>query len=152
MTSLISKPIVWVPLLISLPGQTQRKDIHAFTSSVDVLPTLASLAGTEPPFWTEGRRLPGLGGDEHPDRGIYSMDAKSASSFSAIDGFSISLVKQGHRLVYYKHTNFTGFEFYNLDEDSEELNDLFPSKPALAIQMKAELLQKIEEFNRPYRK
>jgi len=64
----------------------------------------------------------------------------------------ISLVKQGHRLVYYKHTNFTGFEFYNLDEDSEELNDLFPSKPALAIQMKAELLQKIEEFNRPYRK
>jgi len=32
------------------------------------------------------------------------------------------------------------------------MNNLFPSKPALAIQMKAELLQKIEEFNRPYRK
>ena len=152
MTSLISKPILWIPLLISLPGQTQRRDIHAVTSSVDVLPTLTSLAGLEPPAWSEGQLLPGLGGEEDADRSIYSMDAKSASSFSAIDGISISLTKQRHRLIYYKHTNHTGFEFYNLDEDGEEMNDLFPSKPALAMKMKNELLQMVEDFNRPYRK
>ena len=152
MTSLLSRPVVWSPLLISLPGQTQRKDIHAFTSSVDVLPTIASLVGAEAPGWANGVLLPGLGGEEDSNRSVYSMDAKSASSFSALKNYSISLMKQGHRLIYYLFADHTGFEFYNLNDDPEEMKDLFPSKPALALQMQAELLQKIEEFNRPYQK
>jgi len=39
-----------------------------------------------------------------------------------------------------------------MDDDPEELRDLFPSAPSLAKQMKQELLQKIEEFNTPYKK
>ena len=39
-----------------------------------------------------------------------------------------------------------------MDDDPEEMTDLYPSEPALAKQMKDELLQKIEEFNRPYQK
>ena len=39
-----------------------------------------------------------------------------------------------------------------MEDDAEEMNDLYPSEPALAKQMKEELLQKIEEFNRPYQK
>lgn len=150
MTSLLSKPIVWVPLLISLPGQTRRVDIQAYTSSVDVMPTLASLAGVESPSWAEGRLLPGLGGEEDPHRGIYSIESKSSSSFEAVKNLSISLMKQEHRLVYYQRPDYMSFEFYNLNDDPEEMKDLFPLKPALALEMQAELLQKIEEFNRPY--
>lgn len=151
-TSMLSSPVVHVPLLISMPGQTQRKDVHAFTSSVDILPTIASLTGTDSPLWGEGRLLPELGGSEDLTRSIFSMDAKSASSFAAIHQFSISITKQRHRLVHYQYPNYSGFEFYDMDDDPEELTDLFPSAPSLAKQMREELLQKIDEFNRPYQK
>jgi arylsulfatase A-like enzyme len=152
LTYLLSSPVVQVPLLISLPGQSERKDIHSFTSGVDVLPTIAHLAGVDAPTWGDGRLLPGLGGEDDPDRSIYSIDAKTASSFSSFEQYSVSIMKQGHRLIYYKYSYYTGFEFYNLAEDREELKDLYPSKPALATQMQDELLQTIAEFNHPYEK
>jgi arylsulfatase A-like enzyme len=151
-TFLLANPVIHIPLLISLPGQNQRKDIHAFTSSVDVLPTIASLVGAESPAWTEGKLLPGLGGTEDPNRSIYSIDAKTSSSFSAFKQFSISLTKQKRRLIYYQYPYYSGFEFYDMESDPEELTDLYPSKPALSVQMKAELLQTIADFNRPYEK
>lgn len=151
-TFVLSSPVVRVPLLISLPGQSQRTDVHAFTSSMDLLPTIASLVGAPPPAWTEGRLLPGLGGEADPNRAVYSIDAKTASAFSAISQFSISITKQNHRLIHYQYPYYSGFEFYNMEDDPEEMNDLYPSEPALAKQMKDELLQKIEEFNRPYQK
>lgn len=151
-TSVLSSPVVHVPLLISLPGQNQRKDIHAFTSSVDLLPTIAHLTGNESPSWGEGRLLPELGGAEDLDRSIFSMEAKSASSFAPIKQLSISITKQRHRLVHYQYPNYSGFEFYDMENDPEELTDLYPSAPRLAMQMKDELLQKMDEFNRPYQK
>jgi arylsulfatase A-like enzyme len=151
-TFLLSSPVVHVPLLVSLPGQTQRKDVHAFTSNVDLLPTLAHLVGASAPSWTEGRLLPSLGGEEDLNRSIFSIDAKTASSFSAFEKFSISMIKQRHRLIYYNYPDYSGFEFYNMDEDPEEMRDLYPSAPSLARQMKQELLEKVEEFNAPYKK
>jgi arylsulfatase A-like enzyme len=151
-TFVFSDPVVQVPLLISLPGQTERKDIQAVTSGVDILPTIASLVGAEIPAWHEGRLLPGLGGEDDPNRSVYSIDAKTASSFSSFKQYSISLMKQKHRLIYYQYSHYSGFEFYNMDEDHEEMKNLFPSKPALAKQMQDELLQTIADFNRPYEK
>lgn len=151
-TFLLSSPVVHVPLLISQPGQSQRKDIRAFTSNVDLLPTLTSLVGAPAPSWTEGRILPGLGGEEDPNRSIFSLDAKTASSFSSFEKFSISMIKQRHRLIYYNYTDYSGFEFYNMDEDPEEMRDLYPSAPSLARQMEQEMLEKVEEFNAPYKR
>ena len=151
-TLVLSDPVVRVPLFISVPGQTERKDIHAYTSSVDLLPSLAHLAGLEPVAWTEGQVLPGLGGPDDPNRSIYALDAKMASSFSAFKQYSISLMRQGHRLIHYQYPYYSGFEFYNLDDDPEEMNELSATNPALMLAMKDELLQKIDEFNRPYQK
>src|SRR4029453_2582215 len=36
-TKLIYNPLIRVPLIVSRPGQTTREDIHALTSSVDIL-------------------------------------------------------------------------------------------------------------------
>jgi arylsulfatase A-like enzyme len=149
-TPLLASPVVHIPLLIALPGQTQRKDIRAFTSSLDVLPTIANLAGAEIPAWAEGNLLPGLGGEEDPERAIYSMDAKTASSFAAFQRFSISMIKQRHRLVYYQYPDYSRYEFYNMDADPEEMKNLYSKPPSLAKQMERELQQKIREFNLPY--
>lgn len=149
-TSMIFDPVIHVPLIVFQPGQTQREDVYASTSSVDILPTLAHLAGLPSPDWAEGELLPGLGGIEDPERGIYSMDAKTNASFAPLTKTSLSLMKSGHRLTYYGYPDDGQFEFYNLEEDREELNDLYPSQPALARRMNEELFQKLNEVNEAF--
>lgn len=147
-TPMIFDPLIHIPLIVFQPGQDRRKDIYTYTSSVDILPTLAHLTGKPVPSWTEGELLPGLGGDENPERSIYSMDAKSNAAFAPLTKASISLTKNGHRLTYYGYPGDGQCEFYNLEEDREEMRDLYPSRPALARSMKDELLQKLDEVNR----
>lgn len=146
-TSMIFDPVIHIPLIVFQPGQTQREDIYAYTSSVDVLPTLAHLAGLPSPDWAEGELLPGLGGVEDPERGIYSMDAKSNAAFAPLTRISVALTKNGHRLTYYHYPDDGQFEFYNIAEDREEMRDLYPDRPTLARRMKEELLQKLDEVN-----
>ncbi len=147
-TPMIFDPLIHIPLAIFQPGQKRRKDVYAYTNAVDVLPTLAHLTGKPVPDWLEGELLPGLGGEENPERSIYSMDAKSNASFAPLTKTSLSLTKSGHRLTYYCYPDDGQFEFYNLEEDPEEMRDLYPSQPALAEMMKDELLQKLDETNR----
>jgi arylsulfatase A-like enzyme len=151
-TPMIYDPLVHIPLVISQPGQTERKDIVAPTSSVDILPTLGDQILQSVPAWAEGVTLPGLGGTEDPERSIYTMDAKQNSAFAPLTKFSMTLTKGQSRLTYYKYPDFEQFEFYDLGEDPEELNDLYPSQAAIAQQMQKEMLEKIEEINRPYKK
>jgi arylsulfatase A-like enzyme len=151
-TPLMYAPLIHVPLIVSNPGQKAREDIYAPTSAVDILPSLAhQILGTVP-SWTEGVLMPGLGGQEVFERSIYTIDAKQNAAFSPLNTFSIALTKARHRLIYYKYPHYENFEFYNLDEDAEEIDDLYPSQPAVAQQMQEELLQKLDEVNQPYRK
>ena len=149
-TPLLYDAITHVPLIVSVPGQHERKDIQTHTSAVDILPTLAKLAGSPIPAWAEGTPLPELGGVDDPERSVYSMDAQKNFTNRPLTKMSISLTKKSHRLMYFQYPEYTDFEFYDLVNDPEELHDLFPKKPALALQMKAELLQKIAEVNKPY--
>lgn len=146
-SSMIFDPLIHIPLIVFQPGQEQRKDIYAYTSSVDVLPTLAHLAGKPAPAWAEGELLPGLGGEENPQRSVYSIDAKTNAAFAPLTRTSLSLTKNGHRLTYYGYPDDQQFEFYNLQEDPEEMHDLYPSQPALARLMREELLYKLDEVN-----
>jgi arylsulfatase A-like enzyme len=149
-TKLIYDPLIHIPLIISQPGQTVRKDVYTATSAVDVLPTLARLTGRPEPDWTEGTLLPSLGGTEDPKRSIYAMDAKTNSEFGPLKHFTISLTKGDYRLTCYKYSESPKFEFYHLKEDPEELTDLYPSQPAIALQMQEELLEKLAEVNKPF--
>jgi arylsulfatase A-like enzyme len=153
-TKLIYDPLIRVPLIVSHPGQSSREDIHALTNSVDILPTVVNMLGLPVPEWAEGQLLPGLGGvgDEH--RSIFSVDAKYNSSFTPLRNYSISITRDHHRFIHYSFPkdDYEKFEFYDLDTDPNELKDLYPAKPSLAVEMKDELLQKIEEVNKPYRK
>ncbi len=153
-TPLLYAPVVHVPLIVSRPGQKGREDIYAFTSSVDILPTVAHLSSNPIPNWAEGKILPGLGGLEDDGRSVFSLDAKTNSSFTPLVNFSISITRNHHRLVYYNYPkqDYEKYEFYDLNADPQELDDLYPSSPVLSIEMRDELSQKIEEVNRPYRR
>ncbi len=151
-TKLIYDPLIHVPLIISSPGQSARQDVHSFTSSVDVAPTIANLTGHPVQPWMEGQLLPALGGYEDEHRSIFSMDAKMNSSFGPLKNFSVSLTRDHHRLTWYSYPKdqYEKFEFFDLDNDYDELKDLFPVSPDLALEMQDELMQKITDVNRPF--
>jgi arylsulfatase A-like enzyme len=149
-TPLIYNPLVHIPLIISQPGQKERRDIYTPTNSVDVLPTLASLAGYPIPAWAEGQLLPGFGGLEDAQRSIFSMDAKSNAAFAPLTSVTISLLRERHRLTYYNYPYGQQFELYNLDEDPGELTDLYPSQPDIVRHLKNELFQKLVDVNQPF--
>lgn len=149
-TPLMYEPLIHIPLIISEPGQIDRKDIHAPTCAVDILPSMAHKILGSVPSWSEGELLPGLGGVEDFGRSIYSIDSKQNPARGSLQKFSIALTKNRHQLVYYKYPDYSQFEFYNLEDDPEEMNDLYSSRPALADQMQEEMLAKLDEVNRPY--
>ena len=97
--------------------------------------------------------LPGFGGEEDPARSIFTVDAKNNPSWAPLTRTSVSLTKNGKRLSYYAYPNeWNGLEFYDLDEDPEELNNQYGSAPREARQMEQELMQRLAEANAPYQK
>lgn len=153
-TKMIYDPVIHVPLIVSQPGQSVRQDVYGMTSSVDLVPTIAHLTGNPIPDWSEGQLLPALGGTPQEGRSHYSMDAKYNSSFGPLVNYCMSLTRDGHRLVYYCYPNddHHTFEFYDLNTDGAEMKDLFAARPSLALEMQDELLQKVQDVNRPFRR
>jgi arylsulfatase A-like enzyme len=153
-TPTIYDPVIHVPLIVRQPGQKARKDVHTMTSSIDLLPTITHLTGNPIPEWAEGTALPELGGTPDEKRSFFAMDAKSNSSFGPLVNYSMSLTRDGHRLVYYCYPkdNYHTFELYDIDADREEMENLYPKRPSLAAEMEDELLQKVHDVNKPFRR
>lgn len=148
-TALLFDPVIHIPLVIFSPGQTQRKDIYAPTSNVDLLPTLTYLAGQTPISSYDGQLLPGFGGVEDMDRGIISMVAKTNSAFAPISIASISMLKGTKKLIYYMgYGDFNKvLELYDLEQDPDELVNLATIDTVTASNMRDELLSKLNKAN-----
>jgi arylsulfatase A-like enzyme len=151
-TKMIYDPVIHVPLIVHSPGQSGRQDVHTATSNVDLLPTIVQLTEHPIPDWTEGKPLPNLGGQAEAGRTVFSMDAKMNSSFAPLRNYSMSLTREGHRLTRYSYPkdNYEKYEFYDLEDDPQELKDLYPAKPFLTLEMQEELEQKVHEVNKPF--
>jgi arylsulfatase A-like enzyme len=153
-TPLLYEPLVRVPLIISSPGQTERKDINTPTSSVDLLPTLLHLLKRDVPEWVEGKLLPGLGGVEDAEREVYMLDAKSSSAFGKLSIFTFVLRKGRYKIIMYRgyeaYDKKDVFELYDLENDPEELDDLQAAQPALAKELIDQIIKKIDDINQPH--
>jgi arylsulfatase A-like enzyme len=142
-TPLLYDPVIHVPLMISSPGQNARRDIYLPTNSVDVLPTLLHLVGRNIPDWCEGKLLPGFGGVEDAERSVFSVEAKLNPAFAPINKGTIAMRKGKYKLIYYTgYEKADSFELYDLENDFEELTDLYSSKPSIVSAMREELLTK----------
>ncbi len=151
-TPTLFEPLVHIPLIVSAPGQTQRVDITAPTNSVDILPSLAWIAGQPIPDWCEGQPLPGLGGEVQPGRSTFSIESKSTPFYYPMYKSSVAMHQGNYKLVYYIGEDYNFFELYDLENDPEELNNSFNSIPSIAGPMKAELLYRFDTANRPYQR
>lgn len=152
-TELLYEPIIHVPLLISRPGQQQREDIYTPTSCVDLMPTLLNVTGQTIPDWCEGELLPTT--NDRPndaERSIFSVEAKSNPIHQPLTKGTIALIRGQYKLIHYR--GYDGYEqeyeLYDLANDPEELEDLYPSKGSIAMDLQQELEQKLQEINRPY--
>jgi arylsulfatase A-like enzyme len=155
-SALMYAHVTHIPMLISAPGQQARSDFHSMTSNLDLLPTLLQIVGKEIPDWVEGRPLPGFGGieDSNGDRSIFPMTAKDNAVFRPIEHATFALIKGAHELFFFTgyRNHPDAFELYNLEEDPDELQDLFRKDTTTASQMKDELLEAINTVNRNYQK
>jgi arylsulfatase A-like enzyme len=149
------EPVIRIPLLISPPGRQARRDIFTPTSNIDVLPTLLHRAGIDVPDWCEGSVLPGLGGQADESRSVISVEAKENTADRPLSKATIALIRGRYKLIYYtgykgKYQNY--FEFYDLEEDPEELHDLVGRARVQAIRsdMQNELADRLSAADRPY--
>ena len=158
---LMYEALLQTPLIISCPGQTQGKDISANVSSIDLMPTIASLTGNPIPKWAEGMVLPGLGGAENHNRSIYSFEAKASPTFGKLSPTSTMLRKGDYKLIYYiGYRDYKGyqkepryetgvFELYNIRNDPEEMTDLISIEKEVAAALIKELLDNHEWTTKP---
>jgi arylsulfatase A-like enzyme len=147
---LLYEPLIHIPLLIHKPGQTTREDIYTPTSAVDILPTICQITGQPIPEWVEGEVLPGFRTDPvNPQRSIFCVEAKENNKFSPLTIATIALIKWPYKLIHYFGYEQLPyhFELYNLKEDPEELDDLYPAAPSYAAELENELLAKLDQVN-----
>jgi len=134
------------------PRRRDRQDIHARTSNIDLLPTLLNMAGKEIPASLHGQLLPGFGGSEDSTRSVFAVEAKTNSAFGPLKRATITLMKENYKIIYYgdypRYSNI--FELYDLYDDIDEKNDLFPEGPAVASRLKQELLDTLSTVNKPF--
>jgi arylsulfatase A-like enzyme len=148
-TPLIFEPGIRIPLVIHAPGQQSRRDVRQLTSNVDLLPTLAALAGQPIPGWCQGFSLPGLGGGEDPQRSLFVVEAKANPAFGPLRKATLGLMRGPYKLVHYLGYKYysNNYEFYDLENDPQELHDLYPDHP-VSKDMQLELDAKLAEVNR----
>jgi len=144
----LHQPVIQVPLLIFMPGQAKRRDIHAPTSAVDLLPTLLHLTGQPIPDWIEGQVLPPFAdAPADPQRAVYAVEAKESEQYGPINPASLMIVKNGYKLTYYSGWERQGddtpiVELYAIEEDPEEMNNLANELPVIRDALLAEVLAK----------
>ena len=85
------------------------------------------------------------------DEGIYVLEASKSNTYSSLNKATIALLKGSYKLICYLGYRYyrDKYEFYDLENDPEELANLYPTHPA-ASEMQAELERTFAEINRPY--
>jgi len=138
--------------MVLAPGNQTRQDITTPTNNIDLLPTILNLAGQAIPASAEGSILPGLGGVADPERAIITVEAKDSVAHLPFTKATYSIIKGNYKLIHY--TGYTNkyqdhYEFYDLEQDLEELQDKYsiPRFQSIIEEMKKELRNAIDTAN-----
>ena len=96
------EPVVKVPLIIFEPGQTERRDVHALTSCIDLLPTLLHYTDHEIPSSLPGQILPPfVEPDPEQSRRVFAMDSRLNREFSHITTATLMMRTGNFKVIRY---------------------------------------------------
>ncbi len=157
-TPVLYQPVIRIPLVILEPGQRARRDIFTSTSAVDVVPTLLKVSGQEIPSWLEGTVLePFSDVPSVADRSLYALEAIRSDPYGILNPATVMLVKGQYKLTYYfgyEEMAETGplFELYDIENDPEELKNIYDPNWQIARELGNELLDKVKAVYEPYSK
>jgi arylsulfatase A-like enzyme len=135
---MLHKPLLHVPLVVRLPGQTEGKRIASNAEQVDLLPTVLDLLGMEKPTWADGESLLPM-----MREGTLSTKPKFAASvyrsprFVPLNDGTVSVVQGPHKLIRYLASGCE--ELYDLGTDPRELRNLAAEAPEIAVRLRAEI-------------
>jgi arylsulfatase A-like enzyme len=146
-TPTLYEPLIHVPLLISMPGQSTRQDVYSPTSCTDLVPTLLSTAGFAPPDWCEGETLSLSGEHAEVERATFAMEAKGNPKQAPLESATFAVMTRGHKLIHYLgYEDFDDVsEVYDLSQDPEERVDLWSDQPLFASQLHTLLAEQIRD-------
>ena len=125
--------VINVPLLIRFPDKKYSGVINSPVQLIDLLPTLLDYLKIEKSEGVVGRNLiTYLDGEINPEE--YPVFSEMVSSF---------MIRKGDMKLIYNR-NLEKLELYDLKNDHEEQNNLALQKPDLAVQMKNEIIDWID--------
>lgn len=144
-----------IPLMILEPGRTTRTDIFQPTSAIDLLPTLLSITSQPIPELLEGQILPPFSSPHtSARRRIYSADAKNPQIVfdQPLSVSSSMLLEYPFKLSFYQGfdqlpVGETAYELYDLENDPQELNNIYSPSMSTASRMAEHLLHLVNENN-----
>lgn len=155
-TPVLYQPLIRIPLVIFEPRRTNRTDIFTPTSAIDVLPTLLNVTGHNQVPFSEGVILPPFTPTKDiKDRNLYAIEAKHNDQFSPFTVATTTIIRGNYKLMYFFGYEIWGenskhIELYDIENDPEELNDLYQSKIALSRDLLKEMEEKLVQVNKPY--
>ena len=132
--------LLHVPCLIRAPGLAAGV-CGALAESVDLFPTVCSLAGVDIPEWVNGHDLRGrMEGQDH--------EVRPATLAEAVDKRSVRT--REWKLIHYPGKRYG--ELYRISEDPDELSNLYVDRPDMVAEMERLLWQRLdatEDFRHP---
>jgi len=132
---LMYEDVYHVPLLIRAPGagSGEGREVAALTSHVDILPTVAELAGVGAPVGSGTSLVPWLRGDEPPWRSSLLCEFHG-DDFGL---YSQRMLRWGHHKLVYNPNDVN--ELYDLGSDPHEMRNRAADSDPAAVTLRREL-------------
>jgi arylsulfatase A-like enzyme len=133
------RPILHVPLVVHLPGQTQGRQIATVADQTRLAPTILEIAGIARPDWMDGQSLCGLmrgeSGTQEPL--AFTQYFEPNSAFKPIEHGTVGVLDAQHQYVFSMDTKVGAL--YNVEEAHEQTIDRSLSEPQRAIDLREDI-------------
>lgn len=149
------EPSFSTPLVMRLPeGLKARGNISQLVQNIDYAPTFLELAGAEVPADIQGRSLlPLLRGEQPKDwrKSLYYHFYEYPAEHMVKRHYGVRTA-DGWKLIHF-YNDIDQWELYNLNEDPNELNNLYgkPGTEKVTKRLRKELKKLQEEYDDPIR-
>ena len=149
------EPSFSTPLVMRLPeGLNARGEVSQLVQNIDYAPTFLDLAGAEIPADIQGRSLlPLLRGEQPKDwrKSLYYHFYEYPAEHMVKRHYGVRTA-DGWKLIHF-YNDIDQWELYNLNEDPDELNNLYgkPGTEKVTKRLRKELKKLQEEYDDPIR-